>query len=84
MPRTNPANWRLKVEHGRQTWHYLKAKKDVDAWPQTAADKYWLGILRDETPRPSGTAPSAAKSGLLFYKQLQTTDGHFAGLECLI
>lgn len=73
-------HWRLKVDRGRQTWHYLETQQERDEWPQTVIDRYWLGILHDRTsfPKPK-IALEAARNGLRFFKQLQTEDGHFAG-----
>ncbi|KAJ1334485.1 hypothetical protein BSLG_007640 [Batrachochytrium salamandrivorans] len=58
----------------------LQTAEECAAWPQTAYDKYWLGILQDKTvfKQPS-TALDAARNGLRFFRQLQTPDGHFAG-----
>ena len=36
--------WRLKVDHGRQTWHYLESDEEVKNWPQSIIEKYWLGL----------------------------------------
>jgi hypothetical protein len=36
--------WRLKVEHGAQTWHYLESDEELKQWPQTRCDKYFLGL----------------------------------------
>ena len=41
---TDPKRWRLRVDHGRQTWHYLKSDEESKEWPQTKADMYWLGM----------------------------------------
>lgn len=41
---TDLRRWRLKAERGRQTWHYLSTDKEVELWPQTYADKYYLGL----------------------------------------
>lgn len=41
---TDLGRWRLKAERGRQTWHYLSTDKEVELWPQTYADKYYLGL----------------------------------------
>jgi lanosterol synthase len=71
--------WRLKVENGRQTWHYLEPEEAL-AWPQTSCDKYWLGTLTSEPfKEPAGTPKEAAIRGFQFYKELQTEDGHWAG-----
>jgi lanosterol synthase len=42
--RTDYTRWRLLDERGRQTWHYLEDDEDVKEWPQSTADKYFLGL----------------------------------------
>lgn len=42
--RTDYTRWRLLDERGRQTWHYLENDEDAKEWPQTTADKYFLGL----------------------------------------
>jgi hypothetical protein len=42
--RTDYNRWRLLDESGRQTWHYLEDDEEVKKWPQTSADKYFLGL----------------------------------------
>lgn len=42
--RSDRTRWRLLDERGRQTWHYLESDEEVKAWPQTTADKYFLGL----------------------------------------
>jgi lanosterol synthase len=41
---TDLSRWRLKVEHGAQTWHYLESDEELKQWPQTRWDKYFLGV----------------------------------------
>lgn len=36
--------WRMKDDRGRHTWHYLKTDEEARAWPQSVADKYYLGL----------------------------------------
>ncbi|KAJ3124877.1 Lanosterol synthase (Oxidosqualene--lanosterol cyclase) [Nowakowskiella sp. JEL0407] len=43
-PATDLIRWRMKVDEGRQTWHYLD-EVEAKAHPQRPSDKYWLGIL---------------------------------------
>ncbi|KAJ3225057.1 Lanosterol synthase (Oxidosqualene--lanosterol cyclase) [Clydaea vesicula] len=74
--------WRLKVEDGRQTWHYLQSIEEEKNWPQTECDKYWLGILKDDTSLKKNdclTAKECARIGFKFFSKLQTDDGHWAG-----
>ena len=42
--KTDHSRWRLLDEEGRQTWHYLKTDEEVKEWPQSVADKYFLGL----------------------------------------
>jgi lanosterol synthase len=42
--RTDYSRWRLLDERGRQTWQYLEDDEDVKEWPQSTADKYFLGL----------------------------------------
>lgn len=49
--RTDYARWRLRADRGKQTWHYLD-KEECEAWPQTVADKYHLGMDIVGSPRP--------------------------------
>lgn len=43
-PRTDPSRWRLLDEQGRQTWHYLRSDEEIKEWPQSIADRYFLGL----------------------------------------
>lgn len=42
--RTDYSRWRLRDDHGRHTWHYLEDDDEAKKWPQTKADKYFLGL----------------------------------------
>ena len=42
--RTDYSRWRLLDERGRQTWHYLEHEEEAKEWPQSTADKYFLGL----------------------------------------
>lgn len=42
--RTDYSRWRLLDEAGRQTWQYLEDDEDAAEWPQSTADKYFLGL----------------------------------------
>jgi len=42
--KTDYSRWRLKDDRGCQTWHYLTSDEDIKAWPQSTADKYFLGL----------------------------------------
>lgn len=41
---TDLTRWRLLNERGRQTWHYLTTDEQIQAWPQSIADKQFLGL----------------------------------------
>lgn len=41
---TDLTRWRLLNERGRHTWHYLTTDEAVQAWPQSIADKHFLGL----------------------------------------
>lgn len=42
--KTDHMRWRMKNVDGRQTWHYLESDDELEAWPMTSADKYYLGM----------------------------------------
>lgn len=42
--KTDYRRWRLLDERGRQTWHYLESDEEAEAWPQSTADRYHLGL----------------------------------------
>lgn len=41
---TDKTRWRMKDEDGRHTWHYLEDDDAAKAWPQSQADKWYLGL----------------------------------------
>jgi lanosterol synthase len=42
--KTDLTRWRLLDDRGRQTWHYLNSDEEVKKWPQSTADKWYLGL----------------------------------------
>jgi hypothetical protein len=36
--------WRMKSDDGRHTWHYLEDDAAAKEWPQSYADKWYLGL----------------------------------------
>jgi lanosterol synthase len=42
--KTDYTRWRLKNDRGCQTWHYLESDEEIKAWPQSTADKWYLGM----------------------------------------
>jgi len=43
IERTDYSLWRLRVKHGRQTWHYI-TPEEAKSWPQSTPEKYHLGL----------------------------------------
>ena len=41
---TDYTRWRMKDDRGTQTWHYLESDEEVEKWPQSTADKWYLGM----------------------------------------
>jgi len=41
---TDHGRWRMRDDEGRHTWHYLDDDEAAKEWPQTYADKYYLGL----------------------------------------
>jgi len=41
---TDRTRWRMLDDEGRHTWHYLEDDKKAQKWPQSYADKYYLGL----------------------------------------
>lgn len=77
--KTNYTRWRLRDERGCQTWHYLDSDEEVKAWPQSTADKYFLG-LDTNLPKlePPKTPLEAAHNGVSFFSNLQLPPGNWA------
>jgi len=42
--RTDFTRWRMRDDESRQTWHYLEDDDAAKEWPQSVADKYYLGL----------------------------------------
>ncbi|TDL23680.1 terpene synthase [Rickenella mellea] len=79
-PFTDYTRWRLTCDdQGNHTWDYL-SPQDVARRPQTAVDKYWLGLpLNLPSLPPAKNALEAARNGYTFYKHLQAPTGHWPG-----
>ncbi|KAI9647675.1 hypothetical protein NHQ30_004060 [Ciborinia camelliae] len=77
--RTDYSRWRLLDERGRQTWHYLENDEDAAEWPQTTADKYFLGLPTGlpDLPKPQSPLDSVNNS-LEFFQHLQLPPGNWA------
>lgn len=42
-PETDLTRWRLKCEHGRQTWYYVAEGEECDR-EQSAIEAYYVGL----------------------------------------
>lgn len=81
-PQTDPLGWRLVVgedSHGQQKWVFLPPGPARDEWKQCKVAKYALGLAVGAPKLNKAKTPmDAARNGFAFYKQLQSSDGHFA------
>ncbi|KAF2852055.1 terpene synthase [Plenodomus tracheiphilus IPT5] len=77
--KTDYTRWRLKDDRGCQIWHYLDSDEEVKAWPQSTADKYFLGLETDLPKlKPPKTPLEAAYNGASFFSNLQLPPGNWA------
>ncbi|KAF3000096.1 Lanosterol synthase (Oxidosqualene--lanosterol cyclase) [Curvularia kusanoi] len=77
--KTDYTRWRLRDDRGCQTWHYLHTEKEVKDWPQSAADRYFLGMETGLPDLPPAKTPlEAAENGLSFFSELQLPPGNWA------
>lgn len=51
LEKTDYTRWRLLDDEGRQTWQYLEDDEQMKKWPQSIADKYFLGMPTVRTLR---------------------------------
>lgn len=42
--KTDYTRWRCRDDDGCLTWHYLADDEAAKEWPQSYADKYYLGL----------------------------------------
>ncbi|KAL8679021.1 MAG: hypothetical protein Q9186_004677 [Xanthomendoza sp. 1 TL-2023] len=76
---TDPARWRLLDERGRQTWHYLQSDDELKAWPQSIADRYFLGLSTGLPPLPKPETPlDSARNAAAYFSKLQLPPGNWA------
>ncbi|KAF4624901.1 hypothetical protein G7Y89_g13269 [Cudoniella acicularis] len=68
--------WRMRDIDGRLTWHYLEDDEETNKWPQSYADKWYLGLPTGlpKLSKPK-TPTEAAKNGLTFFSYLQLPFG---------
>ncbi|KAF3920313.1 hypothetical protein AA313_de0210112 [Arthrobotrys entomopaga] len=77
-PFTDYTRWRLKDDHGRQTWHYL-SEEEAKKWKQSTADRYFLGLNTEQPNLPPPRTPlDVASNGLEFFSKLQLPGGNWA------
>ncbi|KAL2863488.1 terpene cyclase/mutase family protein [Aspergillus lucknowensis] len=77
--KTDYSRWRLLDDDGRQTWHYLESDEECKAWPQSVADKYFLGLPTGLPELPKAKTPmQSAENGLEFFSKLQLPPGNWA------
>jgi len=58
--RTDYSRWRMRDDESRQTWHYLEDDEAAKEWPQTHADKYFLGLPLVRSPSRDTIAATPA------------------------
>ncbi|KAH9909690.1 terpene synthase [Xylariomycetidae sp. FL2044] len=75
---TDKTRWRMLDEKGRHTWHYLEDDEAAKAWPQSTADKWYLGLDTElPTLRKPENPRDAAYNGLAFFEKLQLPSGQW-------
>ncbi|KAK5161889.1 hypothetical protein LTS14_000234 [Recurvomyces mirabilis] len=78
-PKTDYSRWRLRDDRGIQTWHYLQTEEEMEAWPQSIADRHFMGLDTGLPALPRANNPmQAAENGLEFYSKLQLEPGNWA------
>ncbi|KAL2825897.1 terpenoid cyclases/protein prenyltransferase alpha-alpha toroid [Aspergillus cavernicola] len=77
--KTDYSRWRLLDDDGRQTWHYLESDEEIKEWPQSVADKHFLGLPTGLPELPKAKTPlQCAENGLEFFSKLQLPPGNWA------
>ncbi|KAH8656633.1 oxidosqualene:lanosterol cyclase-like protein [Tricladium varicosporioides] len=75
---TDRTKWRLLSERGRHVWQYLEDDEDAEEWPQSYAEKWYLGLPRPLPDLPKAKTPlDSVKNGLDFVEHLQLPEGHW-------
>ncbi|RYO73768.1 hypothetical protein DL766_004874 [Monosporascus sp. MC13-8B] len=76
--RTDRTRWRMLDEKGRHTWHYLEDDEAAEKWPQSIADKYYLGLETGQSDLPKAKKPlDTVINGLTFFEKLQLPSGQW-------
>ncbi|KAI8933686.1 hypothetical protein NX059_009405 [Plenodomus lindquistii] len=80
--KTDYSRWRLMDEQGRQSWRYLESDEERADWPQTTAEKHFLGLDTELADVPKAKTPlQAAQGAMSYFSQLQLPSGQWAS-EC--
>ncbi|KAH7033612.1 squalene/oxidosqualene cyclase [Microdochium trichocladiopsis] len=76
--KTDRTRWRMRSDKGSHTWHYLEDDAAAKKWPQSEADKWFLGMDTNlpKLPKPS-TPLDAVRNGLTFFEKLQLPSGEW-------
>ncbi|KAH8880592.1 terpene synthase [Thozetella sp. PMI_491] len=73
---TDHSRWRMRDDQGRLSWHYLEADEQLKEWPQSYADKYYLGLPLGLPDLPPPKNPlDTVRNGLSFFEKLQLPSG---------
>ena len=48
---TDRSRWRMSDDKGRHIWHYLESDEELKSWPQSKAEKYYMGLETVWLPR---------------------------------
>ncbi|ORY19205.1 lanosterol synthase [Clohesyomyces aquaticus] len=76
--KTDYSRWRLKDDRGVQTWEYLESEEEVRKWPQSMADKYFLGLDTGLPDLPTAKTPlQCVENALSFFAKLQLPSGQW-------
>jgi lanosterol synthase len=79
IDKTARSRWRLIGKDGQQRWTYLHSQEEADAWPQSTADRWHLGLSTDRADLPTPRTPlEALDNGLTFFETLQLPPGQWA------
>ncbi|KKA26637.1 hypothetical protein TD95_002643 [Thielaviopsis punctulata] len=78
MAKTDVTRWRMKDDEGTHTWHYLADEATAKEWPQSDADKWYLGIPMNlpDLP-PADNALDSVRNSLAFFEKLQLPPGNW-------
>ncbi|KAI1340757.1 terpenoid cyclases/protein prenyltransferase alpha-alpha toroid [Xylariaceae sp. FL0016] len=73
---TDRTRWRMLDKNGRFTWHYLEDDAAARKWPQSTADKWYLGLDTEQPALPKPETPlDSVRNGLAFFEKLQLPSG---------